>query len=161
VLYEILTGARAFPGESTTDILAGVLRGEPDWNRPPADTPPLVRSLVRRCLQKDPRRRVQHIADCRIEIEEALLEPLPVSAPVVPGKRAGRSALAAWLVAAVLAVTVPVAAWLAWNRAPAASATYSVNIVPPEGTSFYLDAPGAIHAISPDGRSLAHCYLPG
>jgi serine/threonine protein kinase len=154
VLYEILTGARAFPGESITEILAGVLRGEPDWNRLPADTPPLIQSPVGRCLQKDPRRRVQHIADCRIEVEEALSEPLPVSAPVIPVKRAGRSALAAWLLAAVFAVAVPVVSWLAWNRALAAGSC-NLYMVPPEGTSFYLDAPSGMNAISPDGRTLA------
>jgi serine/threonine protein kinase len=71
VFYEILTGQRAFAGETVSDILAGILRGEPDWKALPADTPPLVRSLLRRCLQKDPARRLQHIGDARIEIEEA------------------------------------------------------------------------------------------
>jgi len=71
VFYEILTGQRAFAGETVSDILAGILRGEPDWKALPADPPPLVRSLLRRCLQKDLARRLQHIGDARIEIEEA------------------------------------------------------------------------------------------
>ena len=56
-------------------MLAAVVKDEPDWDALPFDTPPLVRSLLRRCLQKDPVRRLHDIADARIEIQEAVAEP--------------------------------------------------------------------------------------
>src|SRR5215475_11198359 len=62
VLYEMLTGKRAFEGEDVSDTLAAVLRGEPDWTALPSNTPMAVRTLLRRCLQKDPQKRLSHIA---------------------------------------------------------------------------------------------------
>jgi len=72
LLYELLTGRQAFPGESVTEILAAVLKTDPDWRAMPAAVPPTVHSLLRRCLQKDVNRRLRDVADGRIEIEEAL-----------------------------------------------------------------------------------------
>jgi serine/threonine protein kinase/Tol biopolymer transport system component len=69
VLYECLTGARAFYGETVSDTLAHILKGEPDWGKLPPDTPTRIKSLLRRCLEKDPRERLHDIADARIEIE--------------------------------------------------------------------------------------------
>src|SRR5438067_624951 len=83
---DTLTAQRAFAGETVSDILAGILRGEPDWKALPADTPPIVRSLLRRCLRKDPARRLQHIGDARIEIEEAQAEPVAAAVAPRPGK---------------------------------------------------------------------------
>jgi len=70
LLYELLTGQRAFSGESTQDTIAAVLEREPDWDALPAKTPAKVRELLRQCLQKDAGRRLQHIADARRTIEE-------------------------------------------------------------------------------------------
>src|ERR1700674_558576 len=72
VLYELLTGRQAFHGETTTEILAAVLRGEPDWQALPAATPAKVRDLLRRCLQKDKTQRMQSAGDARVEIQEVL-----------------------------------------------------------------------------------------
>ena len=72
VLYELLTGKQTFHGEDVTDILAAVVRADPDWNRLPATTPPAIRNLLRRCLQKDAKKRLRDAGDTRIEIEEAL-----------------------------------------------------------------------------------------
>jgi serine/threonine-protein kinase len=74
VLYEMLVGQRLFGGPSATDALAAVLTVEPDWSRLPQQTPPLVRKLLRRCLQKEKASRLHDIADARLEIEEALRE---------------------------------------------------------------------------------------
>jgi hypothetical protein len=73
VLYEMLTGRKLFDGPSITDTLAAVLTAEPDWSRLPP-VPPLVLSLLRRCLQKDRASRLHDIGDARIEIEEAMAE---------------------------------------------------------------------------------------
>jgi len=70
VLYECLTGKPAFLGETVSDTLALILRGEPDWTKLPAETPNNIRTLLRRCLHKDKKNRLHDIADARIEIDE-------------------------------------------------------------------------------------------
>ena len=79
VLYEMLTGLPAFEGETSSDTLAGILKGEPQWQKLPGETPNNIRVLLRRCLEKDPRRRLHDIADAAIEIRETL--DLPAVAP--------------------------------------------------------------------------------
>src|SRR4051812_4835465 len=71
VVYEMLSGTRAFAGEDVAETLAAVLRGQPDWQRLPPTTPAAIRRLLRRCLAKDPRERLHDIADARLEIEDA------------------------------------------------------------------------------------------
>ena len=72
VLYEMLTARRAFHGTAVADTLGAVMRGEPDWSILPAATPPEIRKLLRRCLEKDRARRLADIADARLEIEDLL-----------------------------------------------------------------------------------------
>ena len=86
VLYEMLTGTRAFDGENVTDTMANVLMGEPSWDRVPSATPPAVGVLVRRCLRRDRRQRLQDGASVRLELEDALSAP-PVTQPT--GSRSG------------------------------------------------------------------------
>jgi len=111
VLYEILTGQRAVPGGDVADTLAAVLRAEPDFARLPADTPQSIRRLLRRCLEKDPKRRLSDAADARLEIEDALTTPggeervvrdapTPASGRVLPWAGNGRR----WLVGAAIIV---------------------------------------------------------
>src|SRR5437763_786233 len=70
VLYEMLTGTRLFAGETVSDVLASVLKSEPDWSALGADVPPRVRRVLARCLQKDPRQRLHDIGDARLELLE-------------------------------------------------------------------------------------------
>jgi tRNA A-37 threonylcarbamoyl transferase component Bud32 len=72
LLYEMLTAKRAFPGVAVADTLGAVMRGEPDWTALPAGTPSEVRTLLRRCLEKDRTRRLANIADARIEIDDVI-----------------------------------------------------------------------------------------
>jgi TolB-like protein/predicted Ser/Thr protein kinase len=72
VLYEMLTGELPFKGETLSDTLAGILEHEPDWERLPQATPTNIRVLLRRCLEKDAHRRLQHIGDARLEISETI-----------------------------------------------------------------------------------------
>ena len=72
VLYEMLAGKRAFPGKSVSDTLVSVLKEEPDWSALPEETPAAVRELLRRCLTKDRKQRLQAIGDARIALEEVL-----------------------------------------------------------------------------------------
>jgi serine/threonine protein kinase len=84
VLYEMLTGKRAFPGQHVTDILAAVLRGEPDWNALPADTPTSIRRLLRRSLLKDPQDRLADMSVAQLEIDDAVGEERASERPVKP-----------------------------------------------------------------------------
>src|SRR4029079_4432244 len=70
VLYEMMTGVAPFRGETVTDILAAVVHKEADWSRLTSKTPPRLRELLGRCLQKDVRQRVQSIGDARIALED-------------------------------------------------------------------------------------------
>ena len=88
VLYEMLTGRRAFGGESVPEVLAKLLDKEPDWAKLPPATPPGIRELLRRCLEKDPERRLRDAADARLEIESARAGP--------------RSAVSGWRTAAAI-----------------------------------------------------------
>jgi serine/threonine-protein kinase len=80
VLYEMLAGRPTFGGRSVPDVLAAVLRDEPDWSTLPPETPSAIRRLLRRCLKRDPRARLQHIGDARLELMDAEVEPQPAAA---------------------------------------------------------------------------------
>src|SRR5262245_11844068 len=84
VLFEMLTASRAFSGETTTDVLSAIISKEPDWSRLPASTPPALVRLIRRCLRKDARTRLQSAGDARIELDEAMSgsTDVPASVPV-------------------------------------------------------------------------------
>ncbi|MGI8422717.1 MAG: protein kinase domain-containing protein [Chloroflexota bacterium] len=113
VLYEMLTGARTFAGNNTTDVLVGVLDRDPDWSALPPNTPDNVRHLLRRCLMKDPRRRLHHAADVRLELEDTLEGRVSGVAPVVPR---GRVSTATWIgVAAGLLIGAIAAGIWAWR----------------------------------------------
>jgi hypothetical protein len=85
-----------------SEVLAGILKGDPDWKRLPTETPENIRRLLRRCLQKERRLRLQHIGDARVEIEEP---QSPVAPQLVPRRRE-RAWLTALVVVAVLAVAM-------------------------------------------------------
>jgi hypothetical protein len=108
LLYELLTGGRAFPGRATESV-AAVLEREPDWQALPPDTPPEVQQLLRRCLQKDRARRLHDIADARLDLEETRAEPVTSPAratkPAVTRVRRRRHAGMVAVVLAALAGT--------------------------------------------------------
>jgi len=86
MLYEMLTGERPFEGETVSDTVAHILEREPDWQALPQETPANIRVLLRRCLEKDPHRRLLNITDAAIEINETLSKP-PTGPPVaIPAK---------------------------------------------------------------------------
>jgi serine/threonine protein kinase len=119
VLYEMLTGQRAFDGDDMTDVLGAVVRLEPKWEAMPADVPPAVRALVQRCLVKDRRTRVSDIAAARFVLTDVggLLEPQGQTSASSLRKARWRSAAA---IAAVASAASAIAAMLAWNFRPAA-----------------------------------------
>ncbi len=81
VVYEMLTGERPFTGATTTDVLASILRSEPDLGRLPGEVPPGLRRLVARTLEKDPRHRLQGIGEARVTLEDLLAGRVDVAAP--------------------------------------------------------------------------------
>ena len=103
-----------------SDTLAAVLRGEPDWTALPASTPPPIRRLLRRCLEKDRKRRLADAADARLDIEEALTAPSAVDAAAAPqGPASRRRIIAAASVALLVGAAVAaLATWVATRPAP-------------------------------------------
>jgi serine/threonine protein kinase len=103
VLYEMLTGRRAFGGETVSDTMAAILSREPDWTALPLELPDSLRRLLRRCLTKDPRQRLRDIGDARLEIAEGM------SASTARTGSRGGGIGAGWWVAAALVVALGVA----------------------------------------------------
>jgi hypothetical protein len=103
ILFEMLTGRRAFQRATLTDTLVAVLGEEPDWSLLPSTTPAPVRSLLRRCLQRDRDRRYHDMADVRIEIDEALTPSALARAPELePARRANALQPFEWVCAGVI-----------------------------------------------------------
>src|SRR5881396_1975186 len=108
VLYEMLTGRAPFEGDTMSELFAGILKAEPDWSRLPAETPEHIRRLLRRCLHKDRRLRLQHIGDALIEIEEPQPQIAAAAPPVVPRRRERLAWTIALVVVAILSAAVGV-----------------------------------------------------
>jgi serine/threonine-protein kinase len=160
VLFEMLTGARLFDGETTSDVLAAVLRAEPDWSELPTETPRPVVRLLHRCLDRDPRERLHDIADARLEIEEGITRPEWASTdhteqlePTFWGK-----VRAAWpMLLAAVAVTALLVSGATWKlskiRLEAVSPPVRVALNLPSGVTIHAGDQTAL-AISPDDRWL-------
>ena len=151
VLYEMLTGRRAFAGTTASDSLARVLEREPEWSALPASAPESILRLVKRCLQKDPADRLRDIADARLEIDEALARPgAAVTAPV---RRRSYVPLILTALAAAAFALVAAAIWWRPRQPPpvetAAGQAMEFPIVFPNNA---MPADGL--AISPDGRQI-------
>ena len=157
VLYEMLTGRCAFSAETLSDTIAAVLERDPDWYALPAHTPPLVRRLLRRALEKDRKRRLADIADARIDIEEALTAPSSDERLTVqPVARFGAGRLAASLATALIVGGI-IAGSALWRttRQPVPRVTR---------LTMMLSGPAALTingndrdlAISPDGSRLVY-----
>jgi serine/threonine protein kinase/Tol biopolymer transport system component len=162
VLYELLTGRQTFHGETTTEILAAVLRGEPDWQALPEKTPFSIRALLRRCLQKEMNKRARDAGDARIEIEEALAAPATAElTPTAPTKRFRTLGWRALIFAlSALLLCAAIAGLAVWNLKPSpAPPTLTVSrtaINLPSGQQLAgLDGGPAV-SLSPDGSHLAY-----
>ena len=149
VLFEMLTGRRAFEGDEVSDTLAAVLRAEPDQKALPAATPASVRRLLRRCLEKNPKRRLADIRDARLELDESSAEPLAETPRA--GVRSPWRERFAWSLA-VVGLGAAIAAAALWQRKTPSVPTAQFAILPPNGTAFAPD-PDTV-AVAPDGRSV-------
>ena len=164
VLFEMLTGRRAFDGEEVTDTLAEVLKGTPDWTALPATTPQSIRRLLRRCLEKDRKERLADLGTARLDIKDAL--SVPADEPLREPAPSWRHRLLP--IALAVFVTALLAGYGGWTVArpapgPASPVTRSLLAVHPFGQA----TPGAAQdaranlrpsrsaiALSPDGRIL-------
>ena len=162
VLYETLTGARAFAGDDVTDFIVSVMTKEPDWSRLPALTPPRIVELLKRCLKKDPRERLRDIGDARLDIDATLGAP---GVHVAPSGQTGASfhqAARRRTIAVAVAVgftAAGVAGVTVWTLArpfsvPLRPTHIPVATVP--GVSLFHDLNNPGLAISPDGRHLVY-----
>jgi len=153
VLYEMLTGKAAFSGETAAEILAAVIRAEPDWSQLDS-VPPRMKDLVARCLRKDPRQRLQAIGDARIGIEEYLANPIgdSVEANLLGPSRDGgvRSALLPWALLGLGATALAVVSIDYMRRVPEPEPAIVSQISASPNTSFVLSGNrGGIPVLSP------------
>jgi Tol biopolymer transport system component len=161
VLFEMLTGAGPFKGETVTDSIGAILHKDPEWEKLPAETPPRLLLLLRHCLARDPNRRLHDIADARIQLDDLLsgsTDELSTAALPVELRRASRSVVLPWALVAFLVVVAAVAIW--WPR-PAVSPPGEItrlSVTLPETEP--LDGRGSL-AISPDGRRLVYAGRSG
>lgn len=150
VLFEMLTGRRLFAEETFSDTVAAILGREPDWAALPADTPPAVLRVLRRCLEKDVQRRMRDAGDVRIELEEASSAPATPAAPAAPAtlsaaKRERKGG--GWF--------APIAALFQGASAPSVAETPPPRPQPRLSQVTFAEGLEDFPAWSPDGRRLA------
>ncbi|MHC4175357.1 MAG: protein kinase domain-containing protein, partial [Planctomycetota bacterium] len=174
LMYEMLTGHLPFEGQTATEILARIIERQPDWEMLPQETPTNIRTLLRRCLEKDPRRRLQHIGDAVIEIRETLSPPSTAPPTVTltrleaaprPKPQTVAIIVAAALVCILCAI---VALWGPWRTSSLPKLQLSrfvINLPQGEsiaGTAYEPTAAiGSAVALSPDGTRLAYVVRRG
>ena len=151
VLFEMLTGQRAFAGDDLTITLAAVVMKDPAWAAWPPATPWGVQQLLRRCLVKDPRQRIRDMGDVRLALESAN-DPAPAPAP-----DDRRRHLLVWASAAIAVVSLAVAAFAIWNRPTAVQKTAVRLTIPlPPGQELT-----SYPAITRDGQTVAYVTRQG
>ncbi|HZJ30440.1 MAG TPA: protein kinase [Vicinamibacterales bacterium] len=153
VLFEMLTGRSPFgSAETVSDSIAAILTREPDWNALPADTPASVRRLLRRCTHKDVDRRIHHIGDARLELDDAAGESVQDSSHAT-GRAYWRTALP-WAVGAIgVAVAAVTVLWPRADRSTSAAPVTRLELTLPPNLELYTSA--RTIALSPDGSRLA------
>jgi Tol biopolymer transport system component len=151
----MLTGQRTFAGDDISEVLASVLKTDPEWTAIPADVSPSVRRLLRRCLEKDPRKRLSSIGDARLELDEIESAVTTTPAPVAVGKppRTFGSMLIPAAAGALVTAAIAAGLWTTVRPAPDALIT-RLSVIPDAGADIYPDS--AEVAISPDGRSVVY-----
>ncbi len=153
VLYEMLTGRRAFDGEDVGDTLASVIKSDPDWSLLPSDLPPAVRRLIERCLAKDRRKRIGDAAAAQFVLTEqaALIAPAAGTTMGVRPRPLWRRLVP---VASAVVLTTATVGFLDWRFTPAEPRpVVQFSISGSEGTAFTSGQPVAI---SPDGSQIVY-----
>jgi len=164
VLYEMLSGKHAFAGETTSDILAGVIRAEPDWSVVPASIPSRISRLLHRCLLKDPKQRLRDIGEARIAIDDVIANPQePVASLAATAPSVRRRALP-WAIATFAMVVVVGLLAVYWRAgSPQSPQVLRASLLLDEPLSGVFTAnPGAPFALSRDGSHVVFVgSLPG
>ncbi len=159
LLYEMLAGKKAFDGEDVTDTLTAVMRDAPDWSALPFETPPAIRTLLRRCIEKDPRKRAPHMAIARMEIDDAMTS----TGELVHGHTHERPRVNTRTVAAVAVVAGSIALIGGWalgrSAAPQPAAPIRFQFDGPLGAE-YSQRVTAFLAVAPDGQRVAYIGQP-
>jgi serine/threonine-protein kinase len=157
VLFEMLTGHAAFSGKDITDILAAVIRGEPEWSSLPANLHWRLREVLERCLRKDLRDRYHDISDVRVDLQKVLSDPsgvLTQPVTIVEPRRKPRLGIP-WFVA-VAGLGAIVGGFAIWNlRKPEPRQVIRFDYELPEGQQF-TNTPNSVLAISPDGKQFVY-----
>ena len=159
VLYEMLTGRRAFAGGTVSDIIARILERDPDWQLLPKRTPANVCRLLQRCFEKDPKRRLRDIGDTRVELEETVPAPLLASAASTTVLNASPRRVALWYVVAAATLSALIATIAVWNlkpvpaTAPQLEARFTLPV--PTGVRLPDGSFGSGLTISPNDRHIA------
>ena len=158
VLYELLTGRPAFARATISDTIAAVLTDEPDWTALPRSTPTCLSRVLRRCLEKDPTRRLRDIGDARVELAAGDETP-PVDRGIAPAtvRWRGRTAAAAGVgVVALVAAAFVLGVFLRPDPSPPGQLTpVRFSVFPPQGSTFLHTVVTTFLALSPDGSQLA------
>ena len=179
VLYEILTGRRAFDGQDLTDTIVAIVSKEPDWSALPSETPAAIRSLLRRCVEKDAKRRLRDIGEARLAIEDALSTPAAVGRvprAEIEGVASGHAVISGsagithadpasvrttWRRTAVLglafaatAIVAGAAVWFATRPEPARVSR--LTITPSSDAAVTLNGTDRDVAITPDGAHIVY-----
>ena len=149
VLHELLTGQRLFMGETVTDTLAAVVLTQPKLE----DVPSQVRRMLKRCLEKDPQKRLRDIGDAMALLEEPAAEPL---APAAVAPSQSRIGMLGWIAAGVAILAAGALAFIHFRETPPVAETVRFKAALPDNVSF---TPSGISALSPDGRKLAFSAL--
>ena len=155
VLYECLTAKPLFSGETISDLVAQILKSEPDLSALPAETPAHVRRLLERCLRKDPRDRLRDMGDARLELSEggaSLGATGGAGAAAVATPRTGL--LVALALASLLIGAVGMWTWATMRGAPAESPIREASIMLPPDQRFVVKGGNGFLAMSPDGRAV-------
>ena len=151
VLYEMLSGSKPFDGETNADILAAVVKSEPDWKELPPATPRRVRELIRRCLTKEAKQRLRDIGDARITIAETISNTgnTDESSELANIEAPRRRRAALWVAASALLICLAViAGWWIGNRKTAQTTRWLGDLLAVSNMAY---SP----RVSPDGRTLA------
>ena len=156
VLYEMLTGTKAFPGEDVSDTLATVIKFDPDWSKLPADTPGGIRRLLKRCLTKDPKQRLRELSSALLDIRDAQSGGTPETAATTSTDPRGRS----WLPLAAVAIVAAAVGAMSWAlMAPTppvqSQPTRRFTITLPESDTL-PSGTGQLLALAPDGQTLVY-----
>jgi serine/threonine protein kinase len=164
VLFEMLTGHATFEGRSVSDVLASVLKSEPEWKRLPPDLHPRIRLLLKRCLEKQVKNRYGSISDARVDIQDVLADSSGVLVqPATAAKDSGKLRIGLPWVAAVFILGLILAALAVWQLKPTPPPeprrVVRFEYELPEGRQFNTTIIGPIEyaiAVSPDGTKLAY-----